>query len=418
MLDAKGKLQLNTPAWAIPLLGKYRYKGARGGRGSGKSHFFAEELVATCAAYPDTSAVCIRETQKSLKDSAKRLIEQKIVALGVSHLFEITQAEIRHKNGDGIIIFTGMQSHNADSIKSLEGFKIAWVEEAQSISERSLRLLRPTIRAAGSQLWFSWNPEDAEDPVELLFKDADDDPNMAVVHVNYNQNPYFGAEMIEEMERDRRIYPLKMWNHIWLGEYLSGDMGEVFKWNWFNPYELTPDREPDMTVMSCDTAAKKQEHNDPTCITVWEQYGDNVYLVNVINERMEYPELKKKVKLTALRYHVDHILIEDASTGQALIPELRNDGLPVVAILTRGQDKIARASSCTDKIESGFVYVPQQAPWLHDYKKQLTKFSFDKELQKKNHDDMVDSTSQFINWWKTSHTAGWTKELEREYGLS
>ena len=126
------------------------------GRGSGKSHFFGELLVETCQAERGTSAVCIREAQRTLAQSSKRLIESKIAALGLGHQFRIFSDKIETP-GDGVIIFRGMQDHTSESIKSLEGFRIAWVDEAQNQSARSLSLLRPTIRAESSELWASWN---------------------------------------------------------------------------------------------------------------------------------------------------------------------------------------------------------------------------------------------------------------------
>ena len=87
-------INIPTPRWSVPLLAPSRYKGAKGGRASGKSHFFAERLVEHCVADPELSVVCIREIQKSLKFSAKRLIESKIRSLGVQHLFHITNNEI------------------------------------------------------------------------------------------------------------------------------------------------------------------------------------------------------------------------------------------------------------------------------------------------------------------------------------
>jgi hypothetical protein len=138
-----------------PLLSPARYKAAYGGRGSGKSHFFGELLVETCHAERGTLAVCIREAQRTLAQSSKRLIESKIAALGLGHGFKVFNDKIETP-GDGLVIFRGMQDHTADSIKSLEGFKIAWVDEAQSLSARSLALLRPTIRARDSELWASW----------------------------------------------------------------------------------------------------------------------------------------------------------------------------------------------------------------------------------------------------------------------
>ncbi len=210
------ELIIQTPKWAVPLIANKRYKGAKGGRGSGKSHFFGELLVEEHIANPDQQTVCIREIQKSLKFSAKKLIEDKIRALGVSHLFDITLSEIRRIGGTGIIIFQGMQDHTADSIKSIEGFDRAWVEEAQSMSARSLELLLPTIRAPKSEIWFSWNPDQEDDPVEKLFADPDED--MTVVHVNFTENPFLPDELRKESDRHLRTNP-DTYDHVWEGGY-------------------------------------------------------------------------------------------------------------------------------------------------------------------------------------------------------
>ena len=120
-----------------PLLEPARYKGAYGGRGSGKSHFFGELMVERCLVSPGTLAVCIREVQKSLLQSSKRLIESKIQSLGVGAHFQVLHDRIVTP-GDGLIIFQGMQDSTAESIKSLEGFDIAWVEEAQTERAQSV----------------------------------------------------------------------------------------------------------------------------------------------------------------------------------------------------------------------------------------------------------------------------------------
>ena len=180
-------LEIATPRWAVPLLQPARYKGAWGGRGSGKSHTFGENLVEAMILDQDLKAVSIREVQKSLKFSAKQLLGDKITAMRANYLFDVQAAEVKRQGGDGVCIFQGMQDHTADSIKSLEGFKIAWVEEAQSLSARSLRLLRPTMRAPGAEMWFSWNPDQPEDPVEFLRNDPPD--GAIVVRANYFDNP-------------------------------------------------------------------------------------------------------------------------------------------------------------------------------------------------------------------------------------
>lgn len=168
MSDSSSFLDIRVPEAYAPLLKPKRYKGAHGGRGGAKSHFFAEQLVVRCYG-KTTRAVYIREVQNSIKESVRQLIVDKIAALKLGAFFEILESEIRGSNGS-LIIFRGMQSYNAENIKSLEDYDIAWVEEAQSLSAHPLRLLRPTIRKDGSELWFSWNPRFETDAVDLFFR--------------------------------------------------------------------------------------------------------------------------------------------------------------------------------------------------------------------------------------------------------
>lgn len=230
-------LQIQTPRVYVPLLAEARYKGAYGGRGSGKSHNFAEMLIEECIR-EKTDAVCLREIQKSLKFSVKKLLENKIASMNAGAYFEVQNEQIKSVNG-GVIIFQGMQDHTSDSIKSLEGFKLAWFEEAQTASQRSLDLLRPTIRSPGSQLWFSWNPRFATDPVDQLLRGPTPPPNAIVVEANYSDNPWLPAELLEEMEYDKRRDPDK-YAHIWLGKYQSNTSSRVFK-NWtIEEFEVDP----------------------------------------------------------------------------------------------------------------------------------------------------------------------------------
>jgi phage terminase large subunit len=176
-------LKIPTAQVFEPLLEPARYKGVYGGRGSGKSHFFGELLVETCQAERGTLAVCIREAQRTLAQSSKRLIESKIASLGVGSGFKLFTDKIETP-GDGLIIFRGMQDHTAESIKSLEGFRIAWIDEAQTLSARSLALLRPTIRAESSELWASWNPRRKSDAIDDFLR-ARKPPGAIVVSANW-----------------------------------------------------------------------------------------------------------------------------------------------------------------------------------------------------------------------------------------
>jgi phage terminase large subunit len=224
------EIDLPTPQWALPMLRPARYKGIKGGRAGAKSHLVAELAVEEMVADPTLRFVCIREVQRSLRFSAKSLVEQKIRQMGVAHLFDILTTEIRRKGGPGIMIFEGMQDHTADSLKSLEGFQRAWVEEAQSISQRSLDLLLPTIRSPGSEIWFTWNPDQPDDPVDVLFQQLEeDDPEQArhvLIHANYTDNPWCPPEMVAEAERMRRV-DIDAYAHIWLGQYNVKSQAQV-----------------------------------------------------------------------------------------------------------------------------------------------------------------------------------------------
>lgn len=200
----------------MPLLQPKRYKAAHGGRGGAKSHFFAEQVLIRCYA-KTTRAVCIREVQDTLKDSVRQLLIDKIQKLGLGQFFDVREAEIRGVNGS-LIIFKGMQNYNAENIKSLEDFDIAWVEEAQTLSERSLRMLRPTIRKEGSEIWFSWNPRHDTDAVDKFFRGGAKLSNAAIVEVNWYDNPWFPSVLIEEKDTDY-ANDEEVAEHVWGGGY-------------------------------------------------------------------------------------------------------------------------------------------------------------------------------------------------------
>lgn len=171
-------------------------------------------------------ALCCRETQRSLTQSSKRLLETKIQALGVGHAFKVWEAQIETP-GDGLIVFQGMQDHNAESVKSFEGFMRAWIEEAQAFSKRSLTLLRPTIRAPGSELWASWNPRRKSDAVDEFFRGGKKIPGSEVVQANWRDNPWFPAELEAERQIDLARYPDR-YDHIWEGGYAKALEGAYF----------------------------------------------------------------------------------------------------------------------------------------------------------------------------------------------
>jgi len=219
-------MQIEVPRKLKPLLYPRRYKGAYGGRGGAKSHFFAEQAILKCYASP-ARGVCIREVQNSIKDSVKQLLVDKIAKLGLQSFFSVIESEIRGQNGS-LIIFKGMQSYNADNIKSLEAYDFAWVEEAQTLSQHSLDLLRPTIRRDGSELWFSWNPRFKTDPVDQFFRKSPPEEAISVM-INWRDNPWFPEVLRKEMDHDMSVDPDKA-DHIWNGAYGSSQGAILARW--------------------------------------------------------------------------------------------------------------------------------------------------------------------------------------------
>lgn len=219
-------LRVEVPRKLKPLLFPKRYKGAYGGRGGAKSHFFAEQSLVRCYREP-TRIVCIREVQDSIRDSVRQLLVDKIQKLGLGTFYRPFDTEIRGANGS-LIIFKGMQSYNAETIKSLEAYDIAWVEEAQTLSQRSLDMLRPTIRRPGSELWFSWNPRYKTDPVDAFFRKNPSEDAVSVM-VNWRDNPWFPEVLRRDMERDFVADENKA-DHIWNGAYGSSEGAILSRW--------------------------------------------------------------------------------------------------------------------------------------------------------------------------------------------
>ena len=209
-----------------PLTKPARYKAAFGGRGSGKSQFFADLVVARAIAKSGFRGLCCREVQKSLKESAHKLIADKIAVHGLGKKFDVQETQIKTPGG-GLIVFAGLQDHTSESIKSYEGFDVAWVEEAQTVSAKSLNLLRPTIRTPGSELWFSWNPRRKNDAVDLMFRNGDLPTNSTVVRANWDNNQWFPAELETERLDCMRQQP-DQYEHIWNGDYVTVAEGAYY----------------------------------------------------------------------------------------------------------------------------------------------------------------------------------------------
>jgi predicted phage terminase large subunit-like protein len=173
--------------------------------------------------------------------------------------------------------------------------------------------------------------------------------------------------------------------------------GGLVKPAWFRRWRAAelPDRF-DRIVQSWDTANKASELADFSVCTSWGIRGREAYLLDVLRRRMEYPELKRAVLAEYRRLKPDVVLIEDRASGTQLIQELAAAGVAAVTRYRPQSDKIMRMHAQTAAIENGLVLLPQEAAWLGDYLHEFAVFPYGR------HDDQVDATAQFLDWWKSA----------------
>lgn len=204
---------ISLPEWSQFLNEPARYKIAYGGRGSGKSWAFAMMLLLQGIKSPQR-VLCAREVQRSLKDSVHQLLTDQIEKMGLSAFYDVTDSEIRGKNGT-LILFTGLNNNSVATVKSFEGVTRCWVEEAQTVSKKSWDILIPTIRVPDSEIWITFNPDLDTDETYKRFV-VSPPPSASIKKVNWDQNPWFPETLREEKDtlKDR---DLDAYLNVWEG---------------------------------------------------------------------------------------------------------------------------------------------------------------------------------------------------------
>lgn len=219
-------LKLTLPIKLAPLYEPKRYKVMHGGRGGGKSHGVAQVLLDMAARKP-LRILCAREIQKSMRDSVHRLLKDYIIRLGLTAFFEVLDTEIRGVNGS-LFLFSGLQSHTVDSIKSFEGVDIVWVEEAHGVSKKSWDVLIPTIRKEGSEIWLTLNPDMDTDDTYVRFI-ATPSGDTWVCEVNWRDNPWFPSVLNDERLKAKRSSSAEDYEHIWEGKPRRVAEGAIYR---------------------------------------------------------------------------------------------------------------------------------------------------------------------------------------------
>ncbi len=272
------KTQIEIPPKLIPVFSKpnMRYRGSFGGRGSAKTRTFAKmtAVVAYQRAMNNESGVilCGREFMNSLEDSSLEEVKQAIRAESfLNDFFEIGEKYIRTKCGRVSYIFSGLR-HNLDSIKSKARILLAWVDEAESVSEMAWSKLIPTVREHNSEIWLTWNPEKRDSATDKRFRQFPPE-NSAIVEMNYTDNPWFPDVLEQERLNDKKRLDDATYRWIWEGAYLEASEAQIFNGK-YEELEFKPNQDFNGPYFGLDFGFAK----DPTAAVKCWVFDNNLYI--------------------------------------------------------------------------------------------------------------------------------------------
>ncbi|HDR1352305.1 PBSX family phage terminase large subunit [Pasteurella multocida] len=321
------KTQIEIPPKLIPVFSKpnMRYRGSFGGRGSAKTRTFAKmtAVVAYQRAMNNESGVilCGREFMNSLEDSSLEEIKQAIRSEPfLEAFFEIGEKFVRTKCGRISYVFTGLR-HNLDSIKSKARILLAWVDEAESVSEIAWQKLLPTVRESNSEVWVTWNPEKKGSATDLRFRQSIPE-NAMIVEMNYTDNPWFPDVLEQERLNDKKRLDDATYRWIWEGAYLEASEAQIFKGK-YEELEFKPNQDFNGPYFGLDFGFAK----DPTAVVKCWVFDNNLYI--------EYEAGKTGLELDHTADFVKervpdierHILRADSARPES-ISYLKRNGIP------------------------------------------------------------------------------------------
>ena len=308
MASAKDRKQVSFPPKLDFLFEPSRYKVIYGGRGSGKSWGVARALL-LIGGKKKTRILCTREIQKSIQQSVHQLLSDQIADLGMSDFYEVLQHEIRGKNGTEIY-FSGLSNETATSLKSFEGVNIVWCEEAQNITKHSWDILIPTIRAEGSEIWITYNPELETDETHARFA-TNPQSDCVVVKMNYSDNEWFPQVLEAERLHAKANMRIEDYNWIWEGDCKPAVEGAIY-------FEQVSEAENEGRICNVPYDPLLKVHcvwdlgwNDAMCITFVQKSASALHIIDYIEgNRRTYDDYMNEIN--AKKYNMGtHYLPHD-----------------------------------------------------------------------------------------------------------
>lgn len=263
-----------------PLDEPHRYKVCLGGRGGGRSWAFARALLIEAWQKP-LRVLCTREIQRSIKDSVHQLLSDQIKALGLQAHYTIKNDEIVGDNGSRFL-FAGLRQQEILNLKSMESVDRCWVEEAQSVSEKSWQILIPTIRKPGSEIWITFNPGLITDPTYVRFIE-NPPPDTIIIHASYKDNPWFPDELEAERLHCKEYDP-DNYENIWEGQPRQTIDGAIY-------HREIVDAIKEKRIRPCPRDPMLPTHtvwdlgwNDQTSIIFVQRVGSEIRLIDYIED--------------------------------------------------------------------------------------------------------------------------------------
>lgn len=399
-------MQIEIPDRLLPLLEPYRYKSIEGGRGSAKSHTVARLLVAMGTSRK-LNVACCREIQKSIEGSVKKLLDNIIdeFELGTtgngSGFYESQKTKIISALG-GEMTFHGLQGHRADDIKSLEDCDVAWLEEAQRISQHSWQVLTPTVRKNGSEIWATWNPDTEDDEVyqRTWVRPWVPLDRMLRIKINWRDNPWYNEVLEDERVMLKSIND-DLYQHVWEGA-LRTAAGLLFKRRWFDVcrYDLGQQPEHLRYYMATDYATtaiddpEVQTEPDFTELGVWgSDERLDLWAVDWWSGQTD-PEEWIQAEGKLIKKWSPELMFEEKgpiyrATKSAVDRRLREIGAFTVRTpLASVNNKVERAMGFAARASALTIHIPR-TPWGDRLVNQLCAFTGEDGKR----DDMVDVCS-------------------------
>lgn len=320
------KAQIELPPKLLPVFAKdYRYKGAYGGRGSGKTRAFAKMSAVSAyqRAMQGESGVilCGREFMNSLEESSLEEVKQAIKSEPfLANFFDVGEKYVRTKDGRISYVFSGLR-HNLDSIKSKARILIAWIDEAETVSETAWRKLIPTVRENNSEIWVTWNPENRGSATDTRFRQNPPE-NSCIIEMSYQDNPWFPDVLEQERLNDKQRLDDATYRWIWEGAYLEASEAQIFRGK-YQELEFEPNPDFNGPYYGLDFGFA----NDPTAAVKCWVFNNDLYIEHEAGKvGLELDETTQFIT-KGVPQIADHVVRADSARPES-ISYLKRHGLP------------------------------------------------------------------------------------------